>query len=359
MAPLFAMTNLLFVSLLLASFTALLSQAASSTSQTECTLDYDQIPFQTLTKPLTESYGNYLRSLGFGPSGRVSLFRRFEDGQVVAIKHFRTNFRRQNDVHAQEYEQQIKLEYHIGALLSGLDGIAQTLDLLYEVHSSTWHLVTEYCPHNLVAERHQLSTADTHRIFKQTLSATLSIHRQGIAYGDAKIENVLLTYGGGVKLIDFGSATFAKCGVESSRNDVNVVPGDFSTAAYMPPEVFNILEYDRQKADVWALGILFHLLLLGHPPWKLASLADENFRYFMGWETKRSGEDCSPCQRCLLPYSKLEYGTCPLERNELFSRLPESARGLTRDLLEPDPMRRPALDTVLAGWRGGVLYSTT
>ncbi|KAF7504639.1 hypothetical protein GJ744_001993 [Endocarpon pusillum] len=303
-------------------------------------LNYNQIPFVKLKKNLTASYGDYLHPLGAGASGSVSLFRRFEDRQLVAIKHFNPP-PGQSQIERKEYERQIKLEYHVGALLNGLDGISQSIDLIYVAPSATWHLVTEYSPRNLAAERGRLSKSDTLEIFYQTLNATRSIHQRSLVYGDAKVENILLTHQGDVKLIDFGSATLAKCRVESPRDDVNVVPGDFGTPAYMPPEVFNVLEYDRQKADVWAMGILLHAMFLGHPPWDIASVSDGRFRYFMGWETKGAGE-----RRCLVPYSKIEYATSSVGRVELLGQFPRSVRALAWHLLEPDPARRSSLDAL-------------
>lgn len=315
-----------------------------------CILDYAKIPVRTLEESLVGSYGEHLRPLGAGASGNVSLFRRFEDGQQVAIKHFPPIDLVRSHGQGGLRDQQVKLEFHIGTLLRGCPGIAETLELLFEEPSGRLHLVTAYYSRSLARERRHIDKADILDLFHQMLIAARCIHDRGIVYGDAKIENVLIDVDDTLKLIDFGSATFARCPVDTPESEANVVPGDYGTPAYMPPEVFYALEYDRKKADVWAFGILLHVMIQGYMPWSVASVVDRSFRRFMGWESECSIEGSFRDLRCLQPSTKLEDATCSLHMMELLYRIPLDVRGVVSQMLDPNPLTRPSFEALLLQW---------
>jgi diguanylate cyclase (GGDEF)-like protein len=96
---------------------------------------------------------------------------------------------------------------------------------------------------------------------KQICRALRHIHHQGLVHGDLKPENIRVTAGGALKLMDFGLMTAA--------GQVATVSG---TPAYMAPEVIQRARVD-QRADLYALGVIAYQLLTGRLPFEEAGTA--------------------------------------------------------------------------------------
>ena len=69
-----------------------------------------------------------------------------------------------------------------------------------------------------------------------------------------------------VKLIDFGFAVSYELVAKG-----NTYCG---TPSYMAPELIRKHEFDYEKVDVWALGVVFYAILVGNFPFKGASNRD-------------------------------------------------------------------------------------
>ncbi len=79
----------------------------------------------------------------------------------------------------------------------------------------------------------------------------------GIVHRDVTPENVMLSFAGEVKLIDFG---IARSAVDGTLTNTGVVVGRRS---YVPPEAWEGEKVDA-RADVYALGVVLWELLTGH-----------------------------------------------------------------------------------------------
>jgi len=113
---------------------------------------------------------------------------------------------------------------------------------------------------------HGCGPAEAQQILQQLVGAVAHMHAVGVCHRDLRLANVMLRAGPRccVKLIDLGS-----CGPADKllSRKVNVVP------VYAAPELFPgggrggpAVEYSGKAIDVWALGVMAHVLLTGTYP---------------------------------------------------------------------------------------------
>ncbi len=102
------------------------------------------------------------------------------------------------------------------------------------------------------------------RLFMQICSAVSELHRNSIVHRDLKLENILLTDNGEVKLVDLG--LMKRLDQDKSLTRSGILLG---TAQYMPPEYIKTGTYDY-RSDIYALGLILYEILSGER--KLAKL---------------------------------------------------------------------------------------
>lgn len=92
----------------------------------------------------------------------------------------------------------------------------------------------------------------------QLADAVRFLHANGILHRDIKDENVILDGSGRCQLIDFGSAAHWRPGKKWDT---------FSgTLHYASPEIIAGETYGGKEQDVWALGVVTYVLLVGETP---------------------------------------------------------------------------------------------
>jgi protein-serine/threonine kinase len=110
-----------------------------------------------------------------------------------------------------------------------------------------------------------LRSFEIRSLLGQLSDAVRFLHANGIVHRDIKDENVILDGLGRCQLIDFGSAAHWRPG---KRWDT------FSgTLHYASPEILRGELYGGKEQDVWALGVVGYVLLVGETPF--AELPDE------------------------------------------------------------------------------------
>ena len=106
----------------------------------------------------------------------------------------------------------------------------------------------------LIEENKLTSLADRLRIFQLVCLAIRECHKRGIAHLDIKPENILVSEDfAQIKICDFGNSQFV--------DDDGMVDSKSGTFLYCCPEYFSGRKFDGKKADIWSLGVLFHVLL--------------------------------------------------------------------------------------------------
>lgn len=201
---------------------------------------------------------NFLAVLGKGNFGKVMLAEEKRSGYLYAIKVLKKEFIIENDeVESTKSEKRVFLaaarERH--PFLLGLHSCFQTETRVY--------FVMEYISGGdlmLHIQREQFTPRRAKFYAAEVLLALEYFHKQGIIYRDLKLDNILLTLDGHVKVADyglckedmwFGSTTSTFCG----------------TPEFMAPEILLEQRYGR-AVDWWAFGILIYEMLLGQAPFR-------------------------------------------------------------------------------------------
>ncbi|XP_036903221.1 cyclin-G-associated kinase isoform X2 [Sturnira hondurensis] len=144
-------------------------------------------------------------------------------------------------------------------------------------------LLTELCRGQLVEflkrseSRGPLPCDAVLKIFYQTCRAVQHMHRQKppIIHRDLKVENLLLSNQGTIKLCDFGSATTVSHVPDYSwsaqqRALVEEEVTRNTTPMYRTPEIVDLYSNFpiSEKQDIWALGCILYLLCFGQHPFE-------------------------------------------------------------------------------------------
>ncbi|HEY6477662.1 MAG TPA: serine/threonine-protein kinase [Polyangia bacterium] len=205
-------------------------------------------------------FGPYLvvRVSGAGDMGRVELALRMDtkDPEICVIK------RLHGALHDEDQEARFRREGQIAARLEH-ENIARTLRI--EKIDGQLCIAQEFIEGvNLGRVMRQLGarplpiTVAVHLVgqIARALGHAHGFGRLGIVHRDVTPENVMISFAGDVKLIDFG---IARSAVDEAVTNLGVVVGRRS---YVPPEAWNGAELDG-RGDVYALGVVLWEVLTG------------------------------------------------------------------------------------------------
>ncbi|KAI1657955.1 Pkinase-domain-containing protein [Daldinia decipiens] len=231
-----------------------------------------QVPFAD-DHGLSSKYGKLGRVLGSGAGGSVKLMKRTEDNTVFAVKEFRPRHSYETE---KEYVKKLTAEFCIGSALHH-GNIIETLDIVQE--KGKWYEVMEYAPFDLFAivMTGKMSKAEITCCFLQILSGVTYLHSSGLAHRDLKLDNVVVSQHGIMKIIDFGSAHVFRYPFET---EIVLASGVVGSDPYLAPEVYDERKYDPQAVDIWSLAIIFCCMSLRRFPWKVPRLSDNSYKLF-------------------------------------------------------------------------------
>ncbi|XP_072536788.1 testis-specific serine/threonine-protein kinase 6-like, partial [Salminus brasiliensis] len=110
-----------------------------------------------------------------------------------------------------------------------------------------------------IVETGPIPTDQAKTWFSQLLSAVDFLHQQNIVHRDLKLNNVLLTFDGQIKLADFGLGCF-------SRGFPDLCKTLCGNPYYCAPEINMRQRYDPKKSDVWSLGVIYYAMVTASLP---------------------------------------------------------------------------------------------
>ncbi|KAF3358783.1 hypothetical protein VdG1_05337 [Verticillium dahliae VDG1] len=133
-----------------------------------------------------------------------------------------------------------------------------------------WYMLFEYVNGgqmlDYIISHGKLKEKQARKFSRQIASALDYCHRNSIVHRDLKIENILISKNGDIKIIDFGlSNLFAP------RGHLKTFCGSLYFAA---PELLQARAYTGPEVDVWSFGIVLYVLRAAMPevmshPWML------------------------------------------------------------------------------------------
>ncbi len=104
-----------------------------------------------------------------------------------------------------------------------------------------------------------LSLKKALEIILQISYALCHLHSHGVIHRDLKLENILMTKGGAIKVIDFGIAQL----IQDQKRGRPLQKRIIGTPVYMSPEQKDNPESVSYPSDIYSLGIIAYELILG------------------------------------------------------------------------------------------------
>ena len=145
--------------------------------------------------------------------------------------------------------------------------IARVIDTGY-THEGQAFIATEMLDGQSLAQLLATSGPLTARfavsLVQQACAGLTHAHAAGIAHGDLKPQNLILTSDGVLKIVDFGMTMVVE--------DEHASAAWFASPAYLAPEQLRDTTFDA-RADVWALAVILHELIAGKLPFESETIA--------------------------------------------------------------------------------------
>lgn len=245
---------------------------------------------------LSEEYGQCEDMVGKGGYGTVyvcrkKVFKEIPDARNFAMK----KDRREPEEEQNAYRKRLLKEFLLASALQHRN-IVETIDLL-EDEKGSLSTIMEFCAggdlHTLVKEADHLNAIIADCYFKQTISGLHYLHQSGVVHRDLKLENLLLTMHGCLKIADFGYAeSFQPVG----EAELVLTTRRCGSGPYIAPEEYLKEPFDPRGADIWSLGIIYLAMRTGTYFWERAQRdRDEHFdNYILG---RKSEEGYGPIEK--------------------------------------------------------------
>jgi polo-like kinase 1 len=172
-------------------------------------------------------------------------------------------------------------------------------------------LCTNQTMHELLKRRKNLTELEVQYYIFQLIKALKYLHQLKIIHRDLKLANLFLSDTLQLKLGDFGLATKIEFEGERKRSLCG-------TPNYIAPEILDGKRGHSFEVDIWSLGVIIYILLIGKPP----------------FETNNKKET----------YKRIRLKNYSFPQN---AKISQPAKELIQNILVLEPHKRPTLDEIL------------
>ena len=205
------------------------------------------------------------KTIGAGSMGKVKLAKNLETGEQVAVKivprQSTDEHRNDRDRERADHSKEIRTarEAAIVTLLNHPYICAMRDVQRTNYH---WYMLFEYVNGgqmlDYIISHGRLKEKQARKFGRQIASALDYCHRNSIVHRDLKIENILISKTGDIKIIDFGLSNLF-----SPRSQLKTFCGSLYFAA---PELLQARQYTGPEVDIWSFGIVLYVLVCGKVP---------------------------------------------------------------------------------------------
>ncbi|KAG9000149.1 serine/threonine-protein kinase KIN2 [Tulasnella sp. JGI-2019a] len=130
------------------------------------------------------------------------------------------------------------------------------------IHHHHYYMVFEYVSGgqmlDYIISHGRLRERVARKFARQIGSALEYCHKNSVVHRDLKIENILISQTGNIKIIDFGLSN-----LWNPQSHLSTFCGSLYFAA---PELLNAKVYSGPEVDVWSFGVVLYVLVCGKVP---------------------------------------------------------------------------------------------
>ncbi|KAJ7102910.1 hypothetical protein C8R44DRAFT_887632 [Mycena epipterygia] len=231
--------------------------------------DVAEIPPPRASKPKRANrvLGDYTlsKTLGAGSMGKVKLATHNVTGEKLAVKILPRA--RVTSSASKEAGKEIRTLREAGlSLLLHHPYICGMREMI--VHPNHYYMVFEYVNGgqllDFIIAHGRLRERVARKFARQIASALDYCHRNNVVHRDLKIENILISQSGNIKIIDFGLSN-----LYNPSAHLSTFCGSLYFAA---PELLNAKLYTGPEVDIWSFGVVLYTLVCGKVPFEDESM---------------------------------------------------------------------------------------
>ncbi|PTU22606.1 hypothetical protein P175DRAFT_0507427 [Aspergillus ochraceoroseus IBT 24754] len=205
------------------------------------------------------------KTLGAGSMGKVKVGKNMESGEQVAVKIVprQSTEEHRNAREAERADRSKEIRTAREAAIVSLVNHPYICGMRDVVRTNYhWYMLFELVNGgqmlDYIISHGKLKEKQARKFARQIVSALDYCHRNSIVHRDLKIENILISKTGDIKIIDFGLSNLF-----SPKSLLKTFCGSLYFAA---PELLKAREYTGPEVDVWSFGIVLYVLVCGKVP---------------------------------------------------------------------------------------------